>query len=533
MILHLSPTTKNSTPEVVQALDAIRSAGGGELHFEQGEYHFFKDGTQAAFFAVCNNSACDKHMVFPILDMKDTVIDGHGSLFVFHDVVFPFMISNSRHISVRNITVDTGKSPLVEFKLHDISDDGFYMDIDRKASPFFTENGSLCFQRESKNVLGTEELFALHALGCHKVQFFATGNCSADLSNLPASLIKCDVSETSTGIYAKYRADSPSRCRYGEETVCSTIDGKRSVDVICIDRSEAIDICNITVARGIGMGVVGQLSRDILIDGFSTDIDHHPNAHQTLTADALHFINCDGKLEIKNCTVSDTMDDAINVHGMYTILTKAQKNILHSHIGHQEQHCFNPYCPGDRLAIINSETFEVVAEFVTDSARFEENSKTELVITGRFLYGEERCKEVFWIESPDRMPDLHLHHNHFCNFPHNRISGGGEILVEENHFSNCRSALMCRDLARYWYESGRVKHLVYRNNVLKNCDVAIRIGVDGVPDEVAPKVHQRIEIVGNHFSQIKDCAIRSGGVRELILNGNVLDTDNPHLFEIV
>jgi hypothetical protein len=63
--------------------------------------------------------------------------------------------------------------------------------------------------------------------------------------------------------------------------------------------------------------------------------------------------------------------------------------------------------------------------------------------------------------------------------------------------------------------------------------VAIRIGVDGVPDEVAPKVHQRIEIVGNHFSQIKDCAIRSGGVRELILNGNVLDTDNPQLFEIV
>jgi hypothetical protein len=92
---------------------------------------------------------------------------------------------------------------------------------------------------------------------------------------------------------------------------------------------------------------------------------------------------------------------------------------------------------------------------------------------------------------------------------------------------------MCLDLARYWYESGRVKHLVYRNNVLKNCDVAIRIGVDGISDERAPRIHQKIEIVGNHFSQIKDCAIRSGGVRELILSGNVFDTDNPHLFEIV
>ena len=153
-MIHISPTTKNSTPEVVRALAKIRSAGGGELHFEKGEYHFFKEGTEKAFFAISNNSACDKHIVFPILDMRDIVIDGHGSLFVFHDVVFPFMVSGSCGISIRNITVDTGRSPLVEFKIHGISEDGFYMDIDRDVSPFFIENGSLCFERESENVLG-------------------------------------------------------------------------------------------------------------------------------------------------------------------------------------------------------------------------------------------------------------------------------------------------------------------------------------------------------------------------------------------
>ena len=69
------------------------------------------------------------------------------------------------------------------------------------------------------------------------------------MSNLPASLIKCDVSETPNGIYARYRADSPARCRYGEEIVTSIIDGGRNVDVICLDRSEEIYLCNITVAR--------------------------------------------------------------------------------------------------------------------------------------------------------------------------------------------------------------------------------------------------------------------------------------------
>lgn len=114
-----------------------------------------------------------------------------------------------------------------------------------------------------------------------------------------------------------------------------------------------------------------------------------------------------------------------------------------------------------------------------------------------------------------------------------KSAGGGEILVEENHFSNCKAALMCMDLARYWYESGRIKHLICRDNVLENCATSIRIGVDGVPDEEAPKIHQRIEIVGNRFSGIKDCAIRASGVQELLLKDNVFDTDRKDLFEIM
>ena len=93
MIINVRQTSENATPEAVQALDKIRAAGGGELHFETGEYHFYKDGTEKGFFAVSNNSACIKSMVFPITDMANVVIDGHGSVFVFHQVVFPFMVS--------------------------------------------------------------------------------------------------------------------------------------------------------------------------------------------------------------------------------------------------------------------------------------------------------------------------------------------------------------------------------------------------------------------------------------------------------
>ncbi len=537
MIIQISNNEKNATLAVVKALDEIKAAGGGELHFEKGEYHFFKEGTKKEFFAVSNNSACDKYMVFPILNTENLTVDGHGSVFIFHDVVFPFMVSHSKNIVLRNIIIDTGKSPLVEFRIHDKTDEGFYMDIDRDVNPFFVENGSICFRRESEIVSGKNEKFDLHAVDCHRVQYLATGDCAADLSNLPAPLMKCDAIDTQTGVYLRYRSDTPSRCCYDESVVTCLVDGKRNVDVICLDRSEDIEISNITVGRGIGMGIVGQLTRNIRIDGFSTDVNFHPDGYQTLTADSLHFINCDGVLEIKNCTISDTMDDVVNIHGMYTSVAAAKEDTLYASIKHQEQRYFNPYCPGDRLEIINNTTFEVIAEFYVESAQLKEGSGEDIVIKGHFSYGFDKLKEGFWIENPDRMPDVHLHHNHFYNFPHIRLSGAGEILVEENLISNCMAALMCLDLARYWYESGRVKHLVYRNNILDNCNglggnAFLRIGIDGVPEKDAPKIHQKIEIIGNKFSNVKQFAVKASGVKELIIKDNTFDTEQENIFEI-
>lgn len=537
MIIQLSPKEKNSTPAVVRALKKLKASGGGELHFETGEYHFFKDGTHREFFAVSNNSACEKCIVFPLIGVENLTVDGHGSVFVFHEIVFPFMVSNSHGVTLRNFTVDTGRSPLVELSIRDHTEEGFFIDIDREKSPFFVENGSLCWERECGILHGELDRLTLHAIGRHQVQYFATGNCKADLSNLSVSLMRCDVSLTPTGVYARYREDSPSGCVFGEEKVTSILDGKREVDVICLDRSSDIEICNVTVARGIGMGVVGQLSRNITVDGFRTDIGYHAGAHQTLTADSLHFIHCDGRLEVKNCVISDTMDDVINVHGMYTVLTEAKEHLICAAIQHHEQRFFNPYRTGDRLEIIDPASREIVAEFLVESADLLEGSGTDLAIKGHFTYGCERQEKGFWIENPDRMPNVHMHHNRFLNYPNIRLSGAGEILVEDNRFSNCKSGLVCMDLAKYWYESGRVKHLCYRNNILENCNQYggkgfIRIGLDGVPREDAPKIHGRIEIVGNRFSGIRNCAIRADGVRELILQDNVFDSDREDLLQI-
>ena len=55
MVITLTPNQKNTTPKVVEALGKLKDSGGGELYFEKGEYHFFKDGAIERFVAVSNN----------------------------------------------------------------------------------------------------------------------------------------------------------------------------------------------------------------------------------------------------------------------------------------------------------------------------------------------------------------------------------------------------------------------------------------------------------------------------------------------
>ena len=80
MNITIRHTSQNASPEVVRALNEIKAAGGGELHFEAGEYHFFREGTEKKFFAVSNNSAGEKSIVFPLFNTRGLTVDGGGAV---------------------------------------------------------------------------------------------------------------------------------------------------------------------------------------------------------------------------------------------------------------------------------------------------------------------------------------------------------------------------------------------------------------------------------------------------------------------
>lgn len=99
----------NASIAVGKTLELLSDCKDSKIVFEKGIYHFYAEGTRKKFCAVSNNSSSDKNIVFSIEHFDGLTVDGCGSTFVFHDMVFPFAISKSRNVILENFCADRGR----------------------------------------------------------------------------------------------------------------------------------------------------------------------------------------------------------------------------------------------------------------------------------------------------------------------------------------------------------------------------------------------------------------------------------------
>ena len=518
----------NATAYVVKELNRL-SETGGTLRFEPGEYHFYEDGALNGFFTPSNNASGKKRVCFPLLDAHGLTVDGGGAVFVFHGMAFPFIVSESSDVTLCNFTVDTAQSTVAALEIIEKAEEGFCCRIDREKSPFRTENGHLIFERENGCVSTADGKLSLHSLTRTDISYLFAGDTDANTENLAAPYIFTDAFDRDDGtVYFRYRSESqiPVPYEIGEPVVIN-LEEKRERAVFFLENSENVTVRDITLRRGGGMGVIAQLCENVTVENVRTDKACHGDA-VTLTADALHFVQCSGTVTIRNCNMESFLDDAVNVHGVYTVVDSVEKDRLHVHLGHAEQDFFNPYKAGDVLRILNHETLEVVCEAVVRDVYFTSNDGCTLAVKAEFPTGTASIKSGFLVENPGRMPDIVLRNNCFRDFPHILLSGEGTMWIENNRICDCLNAAVFRDHLGYWYESGRLGTVYFCGNILENCNklggnAFIEIGVSGYEPENAPLIHEHIEITDNTFVGLSAYAVHGGGVKEICLADNICD----------
>ena len=511
----------NFTPDVIDAIAEIKN--GGTIFFECGEYHFYDQGSHEGFFAPSNNETGMKKVVFPILDCSDITIDGSGSTFVFHGTVSPFIVKGSKNVTIKNATFTTYLPSYALMRVIEKTDEKFVCKFDETKIPCKVCNGNLVFNTETESISTIPKKLSFHALDRLLIRYLFTKDCVASKENLATTYVFCEAIEKDGLVEFHYIDDGRAeKCVYEVgDLVSINLEESRFRDVFFLEDSENTIISAINVKRGGGMGIIAQLCKDIEIDRFIVTPTEGENI--TLTADIIHIINCSGKLSIHDCEMRSSLDDACNVHGTYTSVTAVGKNHVDLRYNHEAHSSLELYKKGDLLTVINNKNLDEVCKFRVASASFTDEQGLDIRI-----YTEDPTddiKENFLVESPLRMPDVHIYRNKCENIPHWRLSGAGDIIVEDNEFADCNIPIYAFDLAEYWYESGRIKNLVIRNNHFKKAHFSegfIKTGVSGFYGDDAPVIHKTITISGNIFEDMIQDPFDIKGFENVIIKDNII-----------
>ena len=516
-------TQGSASAFTVKALEEL-SLTGGTLRFEPGVYHFFASDALHAPFAVINNGMDEKAIAFPLLFADHVTVDGNGSRFVFHEGAFPFIVSGSKNVTLRDFTVDTALSPTIFAKAASVGETGFTLALEGDLPPFAIEDGSLIFDREGRILSGRERRFSLHGLDKLNIKYLFSGDCRSPKSNLAAPFVSADaLSLDGRMLSFCYREDTGIRFPYAlGEPFALNLAENRDVCAFFFEDSENVTVENVCIRRFGGMGFVGSCAKDVVLRDITT-----ADAFPSLTADAFHFVNCSGALLLENCRMGGFLDDAINVHGVYGVLEDLRGDTLHGKFGHKSHRFFKYLKDGDEVVFIDPATREIKAHAIVSAMTFDKETGMTFTAQCGFIDGADALEKGFLIEDPARMPDVTVRGCRFSDYPHIRLSGGGKIVVENNVFERTAAGLVVHDLAQYWYESGRVHDVTVRNNIFRSANAlggsaVVDIGVPGFEPDKMPIVHENVRIVGNRLEGACGIPVNAHGVKGLVFEGNTV-----------
>lgn len=493
------------TPAVIEALRECRRHPCSELKFSPGTYHFRKQFSFEKEYYISNNTYSLKSIIFPVIGIKDLTIDGCGSEFIMHGEVLPFVIDHSEGISLKNFSIDYPRPFFSQGEI--IASDNKSADIqfDIESFPLKVENESISFYSNEdswrigpvRQMLAAEINAETRALSAYHSPYIAHFE-EIDRNHFLSKMAKRLRAEQLTpDIIRLHGALGHTAGNYWVMT-----HARRENPGIFICYSNDINLECINIYHAAAMGVIGHVSENITLS--SIYIAPRPGTDRlvSVNADATHFVNCSGNINLYNCTFTHMMDDCGNYHGIYTTVARIMgDNLLLLEYRHVEQKGVELYMPGDSVHLVENDTLKAYATLTVASAE---------LLSGQYIRVEtkEKLPDILRVghavENFTRMPAVHIKG---CTVGYNRprgflISTNRKVVIEDNTFHNSSCSICIAGDARDWFESGPVHDVTIRNNNFQNCAYSggsVIVSMPAIKERENNYYHSGIRIENNIF----------------------------------
>lgn len=239
-----------------------------------------------------------------------------------------------------------------------------------------------------------------------------------------------------------------------------------------VSKSENVNFDNVTIYGAGGMGILGQNSRDIRVR--NCKVTPSGNRMISCTADATHFVNCEGEIVLDSNLFENQMDDATNIHGIYEQIVSIDGDTAVTRLVHPQQHGFETFEAGQKVEFVGGRSMKTLAEGKITSVERINNELKRLKFAEPVSDSVKPNDAIAVIRD---YPEIKITNN---TIRRNRARGmllncRGKTLVENNLFQAPGAALLFEGDSCYWFEQGGVRDCTIRGNTFDNC----RFGVWG------------------------------------------------------
>ena len=515
---------KDYTPVVVEILKS-HPKGNVRICFGKGLYPFYPEQGTREFLTLSNNDSGDKRIAFLIKDMRNVTIEGAGSDFMFHGSMVPFAVKESSNVTIKGVSVDYDYPWTFEGTV--LSSDPASRSFTVKVFPdtkYRIEGDRLFFGGyDWEYPMGESILFDPKT---HR-PFFDT--CAYDHGYWSGEMGARDLGDGVVEFTRLSARDVPPVGSVWDDKGPTGLN--RRFPAMAVLSSKNINIENVHIYRSGGMGLIAEYSENIWVKGFSTAAHEGSPRMVTTSADATHFVSCNGKITIEDSLFESMLDDAANIHGIYMLVDSVLSvNTLRAHFGHFQQVGNQFADAGDKISFVDKSNLRPIGSGVIKS--IDKSDRKAYLIEMDFDLTRIENPTNIALENISRGADVTIRN---CTVRYNRarsllLSTYGDVLVEDCDFASQMAGICVSGDANFWYESGRTKDIVIRNN--KFTDLAI--GANGpqailqIDPEIPTKTrgndfhyHNRVVFSGNTVSTFDSQIVYARSVGTLDISDNI------------
>ena len=289
-----------------------------------------------------------------------------------------------------------------------------------------------------------------------------------------------------------------------------------------------LEHCADTVIRHVrlmhigAMGITAGMCHNISLDDYSMYMDEStPDRIISINADSFHCYHCTGLMKVENCRFESMLDDAINIHGNYLVVTGSDgdgRRVM------AQNRCagllrMEFLAPGDEAYIYRGSTQELRCSGIVESAEYTDD-KGHVDIAVTFRDGLNTLPQPGDIIENRRMPEIEVRNCSMKCSGGFRISSGKRVLIEDCDFETSSFAVLFSGDMNYWYENGPVKDVTIRGCRFRDCGSVISTACGFTPTEAAPYYHENIRFIGNDVCSSRGSVISLSDVRGFEYRGN-------------